>query len=595
MKNISVLVGIFLLCSLAHATHRTATLIMPRSCGTNNARDMAGWEHYINNRWGDGWYGAFAVTPEVTLSFRPERIAQCLFGDAMVTCKNILTISGSQITRRKDDWLADYFGLPTDFKSTIEYTPHISNSIVDVTVWLGCDPYVPGLYLQLQAPLVYTRWDLGLCETLVSTGSNADDPGYFSATAIERAQLTTNFTSFMSGNDAPKVADLTFNSLAHAKMVGHAQRLMRLCDIRTLLGWNALATDDYHLGFNLCFIIPTGNRPSGEFLFEPIIGNGHHWEAGGGLSAHIILWEDMHLEEKAGFYFEATITHLFTTRQQRSFDLRCSNNSRYMLAERMTSTISNGLGVLVDSTVTIPTAQYVQEVTSVANLTTIPVDVAAAVQADLALMLSYTKAKNSWGFGFNFWGRSCETTTVCEHVPFDIDSWALKGDAMVFGFQEGTQTPVALSATQRNATIAHGLDFASLGATTVEQIAAGQQNSNSDNAVSAVADTGGDLVFLPLRTSPSGTTQINTSFEPLLLTKSDIDTDSARTRGQSYKLFSHFTHTITLPTTRPYLSMGAEIEFGQRASSSNTVKPAPSCVNTAVSLWGVWIKTGLAF
>src|SRR3990172_13239088 len=48
---------------------------------------------------------------------------------------------------------------------------------------------------------------------------------------------------------------------------------VRLADIRCALGWNFLLKDDYHLGVDLQCAFPTGNRPKGEFLFEPIDGN----------------------------------------------------------------------------------------------------------------------------------------------------------------------------------------------------------------------------------------------------------------------------------------------------------------------------------
>ncbi len=577
------------------ADRRTSTTIIPHSVSVNAARELAGWENQVNIYSPDGYYGTFAINPEFTLSFRPERIAQCLFGDAIVECKNTFTVSGSRIANRSDtQWLADYFGLPTDFKSHVHIEPRVINALVDLDLFLGLDKWVAGLYLRIHAPLTYTRWDLGMCETCITTGSNANDPGYFNAGGIPRNQLVHNFTAFISGDDAPKAADLTFNKLTQAKMSRTSQQLVRLSDIQIACGWNVLHQERYHVGGNIRMAIPTGNRPIGEFLFEPIIGNSHHWELGGGISIHITLWEDETTEEKAGLYFEGNITHLFTSRQCRSFDLcNKSFNSRYMLAERMTTDIAQNLRGIVDGVPIEPVAQYNREVTTVANLTTIPIDVSISVQADLALMVSYTKAKNSWGFGYGFWGRSCETITLCPLVPFDIASWALKGDAMVFGFErDGLNTPVALSATQSQATINHGLDFEKTGATTATQIAIGKQNLNIDNPAIAIVYG----IFSSLTTTPGGTDPINTSIQPILLTRDDIDINSARTRGHAHKIFSHFTHTIMLEEFHPYLSLGGEIEFGQGASCSKIVNVGEApCVNTALSFWGVWIKGGVAF
>ena len=127
-------------------------------------------------------------------------------------------------------------------------------------------------------------------------------------------------------------------------------------------------------------------------------------------------------------------------------------------------------------------------------------------------------------------------------------------------------------------------------------MAAGKQNPNIDNPFSAVADSNGDGTFNPVRTAPGGSDQIKTSIQPILLTRNDIDINSARTRGRSHKIFSHFSHVIILQNSTPYIGLGAEVEFGQRGACMLTVQPnEPSCVNTALSFWGVWFKGGIAF
>lgn len=594
-----IFTGICFFFATVFADKRVSTTIIPHSLSVNAARELAGWENQVNIYSPDGYYGTFAVNPEITMSFRPERIAQCLFGDSIITCKNMITLTGSRAENRTDmHWLADYFGLPTDFESNVEVRPRVSNAFVDLDFFLGLDKWISGLYFRIHAPIVYTRWDLGLCETFISTGSNVYDPGYFNATGIARAQLANSFTSFISGLDAPKATGLTFHKLTNAKMSCKAERLTQLSDMQLAIGWNVLHQPRYHLGGSVRITIPTGNRPTGEFLFEPLVGNGHHWEVGGGLSTHIIVWENEATQEQAGIYFDCNITHMFSSRQCRSFDL-CSNgfNSRYMLAQRMSPLIEFGLRGVVEGELIEPLVQYEQEVTTVANLTTIPVDVSSSVQADLAFMIGYCKGKNSWGFGYGFWGRSCETICLCPLVPFDLTSWALKGDATAFGFEDNLlNTPIPLSVTQSNATIHHGLNFAKTGATTPALVAAGKKNDKSDNPALAVADSDGDTIFLPVRSTPGGTDQINTSIQPILLTRDDIDIDSARTRGRAHKIFSHFTHRIMSGEPYPYLGIGAEIEFGQSAECVKEISTGKiPCVNTALSFWGVWVKGGVAF
>ena len=53
--------------------------------------------------------------------------------------------SGSRAERQAGDILADYFGLPVDFSSTVNFSPHISNTIIDFDWFQAFDAYLPGL------------------------------------------------------------------------------------------------------------------------------------------------------------------------------------------------------------------------------------------------------------------------------------------------------------------------------------------------------------------------------------------------------------------------------------------------------------------
>src|SRR6185436_1681238 len=119
---------------------------------------------------------------------------------------------------------------------------------------------------------------------------------------------------------------------------------------------------------------PTGNKPEGEFLFEPIVGNGHHWTLGVGFNAHAMLWRSECDDSCFGFYLDANITHLFSTCQRRAFDLCTPGaNSRYMLAQKLGTNTQelNGGSSTSDS-------QFINIFAPVANLTTSKVNVSAS-------------------------------------------------------------------------------------------------------------------------------------------------------------------------------------------------------------------------
>jgi len=582
---------------MLHADKRVTTIIIPQSAAVDAARELAGWENFVNTEEDAATYGVFSINPTYQLSFRPERIVQCFFGDAMLDYKNTFTVAGSRAERFDAHWLADYFGLPPDFASYISFCPEISNALIDVDMFMGLAKHIPGLYLRAHAPIVSTRWRLGMCETLLSTGSQAYDPGYVNAEGIPRSQLMDGFIQFITGHDTPQAAGVRFNRLEHARMSDKKERLTNIADIHISLGWNILQKKKYHLGINLRMVAPTGNRPTGNLLFEPIVGNGHHWELGGGISSHVLLWQDEDTESHAGLYLDLNITHLFASTQCRSFDLCAGHNSRYMLAQRMGIPIADNLRGIVDGEQTTPTFQYQNELTTVANLTTLPITVSVGIQTDLALLLNFSDTQNSWGFGYGFWGKSSDCITIRGLTPFDTEQWALKGDAQVFGFEDDAgQQAVALSATQSTATIRAGKNFPRSGAVTAVQVANGKKNPAIDNPALAVADSDDNGSFVSLLTEADGSNQINTSIQPILLTTDDIDIESARTKSIAHKIFSHYTRTLRIKSFLPYIGFGAEISFGPQAYCPTAIcLKEPESVNTALSYWSIWFKGGVAF
>ncbi len=580
---------------------RVVTFISPRSQSTNAARELVGWEHQVNLYKTEGVYGSFSVTPEITKSFRPERIAQCLFGDDSVECKSKITVSGSQTNNRvpKRDWLADYFGLPTDFKSTVHFRPRVNNFLVDFNFFLGGSTQVYGLYFRIHAPLVYANWNLNMWEQIFTNeqGTNNYPPGYFNDTGIDREHLLNSFTSFVSGAKAPEVSNLIFQKLRYAKMSSCAQSITKLSDIQAAIGLNPWQADWYHVGFNFRLTIPTGNRPQAEFLFEPIIGNGHHWELGVGLSTHICAWQKEETAEELCLYLDANFMHLFKTDQKRSFDLEKKPNSRYMLAQKLGTPVINNLTGQRNNVLVSADAQYQQEVTSLANVTTFDVNASVTIQADLAFLFSYTKDVFIFSFGYGVWKQSCEDITIKNLSTFKENTWALKGDAHTIGFigENGTlplTTPIALSATESKATITTGKNFPTKGSNQVMQIQAAQRNSNVDNKASAFAGSNQRLVASLDNLSEEN--QINTSIQPQFITRDDIDVNSTRTRGTAQKVFTHVNRTWKGSHLTSYVGFGAEVDFGRHPGPTPEVFE-DECINCALSYWGVWLKGGFSF
>jgi len=597
---------IFFSCiSNAHNT-QVLTFIAPRSQGFNTERVVSGWDTVIHCPTQEKLYSTYALSIETTSSFRPERINQCLFGQDIIRrdkndteWKDFLVISGSQTENRnpQKDWLADYFGLPTDFKSIVRFRPRVSNVIIEAQSFFGFNTIKKGLYAELFLPIVYTNWDLNIKEKIQNSGENGYAPGYFNANGVDNKDLLSAFTCFISGNQTPQITNTTFHHLNHGKMKPKSLRAVHCAELRMNIGYDHFIHTMHHVGIKMQLAAPLGNRPHAEYLFEPIVGNQHHWELGLGITAHAVVWENYITDEKVDFFIDATANHLFKSHQRRSFDLKQKPNSRYMLAQKMSPTIINNL--TGDSIPAI--AQFDNEVSSIINLTTYDVNVSVNCQADVALYCSYTKKRNYWTFGYSAWKRGCENISIKNINNFAEKTWSIKGDAQLFGFI-GQQTdpddlpidtPVALSATESAATINYGTNLPKRGVSTdpIEreaQIAIAHKNPRIDGPQPAFAGNNQRLVA-----STNDTTvinQINTSIQPRFISCTDIDINSAASSGFSHKIFTHFNHAIhTYGRADAYIGLGSEIEFGRQAGPPPAIGD-DKCINCALSCWGIWLK-----
>ncbi len=621
-----------------------------RSQGFNAPRELVGWQSLINRYDMDCVYGAFSITPEFTRTFNSYRLAQALFSNALecTGCDNrcsTFLVQGTKVANRDTKALmAENFYLPTDFSSEVTIQPRVENFLVDFNFYLGLDEWCDGLYFRVHTPICHTRWNLEFCENIIAPGVLNYDPGYFNGTlegiypneyGINRGTMLNSFEDYIVDNRAINgVPDVTFNSLNNARISKCPLTKTRLAEVTAAFGWNFINRENGTLGISVRAAAPTGNRPEACFLFEPIVGNGHHWELGGGVNSRWCMWRAADECDDLSFYFDANVTHLFKTRQCRTFDLKCQPLSRYMLAMKFKNDVQNLLAGNVLATAITPNAQFASEYIPVANLTTIPVDVSAALQADLVFKFAYTHANFQFDIGYDFWARTClkihPRGNCCQGV-FSENTWALKGDAFMFGFNEDNTNPnllladtgTALSSTENKATVFGGTNQWPIG---IDGLA-WNQNPGIDNSVAAWNNAVAP-VSQGLFTKISGDatpTQVQTSLQPLFIKETDFDIDGASTRGMSHKVFTHFGYIWKeRQEWQPFLGLGAEVEWGQHddrfscpgcktscvctpcksdsSSCNNTChkndcsdKGGKCCKTIALTQWGVWVKGGVAF
>lgn len=358
------------------------SIFIPRSTGANTARELVGWQNQIHN-------SKFVYSGSIgyARSYQATQLAQYILGN------DILNFSGSQVSNRNSyDIVADYFGLPTDFQGSIYIKPVIANFILDTQLFIPLDYFCNKLYLELHAPLNYTRWSVDYDE-LTSTTTEF-------ATEFPAGYMQNSITSTYQNIKQALFSQNGFGDVQNRKYGNFSCNTLtetRIADIDLILGYDLVRCkdqdyNDHKFSIFAQTVIPTGNKPDPKYIFTPIAGNGKHWEFGVGFFAKLGLWQDG-CNRHLGLFFLGNLTHMFACNQQRSFDL-CKNGmlSRYMLVKEF------------DQSGTAFTGTSMPAI----NFTTRNVSVSVPVKGDLSIKLSYKSKRLNMDLGYNFYGHSTE-------------------------------------------------------------------------------------------------------------------------------------------------------------------------------------------
>lgn len=404
-------------CINDHFKH-TRTAVHFRSQGANTARELVGWQWELNKPEMCENYGVGYLAFEFQRSFKEKDLAEALFGSSS------LRFAGSAITDRlPNELLADYFGLAQDFRGKICFRPRLENYIVDLGLYFGLDCWVQGLYLRFHAPFVHARWTIdsncGNSEVIESGDTNEDGTRkqfpacYMGNNAVDTAK---DIKQALSGN-------FLFGDMQEPWCGGKFDFCRRtrngLADIDVILGYNICNNDCYHVGLFAMAVLPTGKKRLNLYILDPVVGNGKHLELGGGLSSHTVLWSGE--DSNVALFLEGNVTHMFKSRQCRTFDLIDNGPfSRYMLLKEYDT----------DGT----TFTFNNNVISANCFTTREVDVSLSVKGDASLKLAYRWCGFGVDIGYNIYGHSQELIELrCNSCPGPIDrrKFAIKGTAPV--------------------------------------------------------------------------------------------------------------------------------------------------------------------
>ncbi|MFA5074770.1 MAG: hypothetical protein WC436_01565 [Candidatus Babeliales bacterium] len=314
--------------------------------------------------------------------------------DKQSTFKFNLGLSGFYFQSTNGSQMGRYFGVNeknniiVDFANTNDvdvlqgyliHWPAVAAGITNVnlspkTTQLGLDligtcdlsKIIKNLFLKLNVPILYIKNDLRAKFT--PSGYDADED-------------SSVLSKYLSGN----YQDLTTNDrkqvyLEYSKINGSKSKT-GCSDIDLYIGYLARESDSSNIVLKFGVTIPVSNKPKGEFLFEPILGNSGQWAINLGFDGYVNLFEqDKH---KLNLLFDLTYKYLFDNNQKRILSIKGANWGQYYL-----------LGKNGTQDPLIPAANLITQNVKVSGLN--------QIDGDLNLLYNYSNFGAMLGLGLLF-------------------------------------------------------------------------------------------------------------------------------------------------------------------------------------------------
>ena len=140
------------------------------------------------------------------------------------------------------------------------------------------------------------------------------------AGVIPANPTTVSFLDYLSGNVENSDARDKQEPLKYAKIDGASHSSTGIADVEVMLGYTFWFKNRIRKDFHISMIIPTGKTPKGEYLFEPVHGNGHHWGVGVGFDACLTLWDCKDADKSIELLVVGKYKYLFEGREKRTLD-----------------------------------------------------------------------------------------------------------------------------------------------------------------------------------------------------------------------------------------------------------------------------------
>jgi hypothetical protein len=322
---------------------------------------------------------------------------------------------GSQAVQNNEaDLIANYFGVQTVdptkdtpgpnqfnttnglFQSCISFNPH--QSVVGCGLYYlqrlsSCQEHA--VFISINMPIVHVRNFIGFQEVITNPGGYAPTS---SSTGIEILPgYVGSMTAALQGDTVFGTQRFLFGKIPYDSC--RPMTMTRIADLDLRLGYNLMHSDTAHFDGTLGLIVPTGNKPTAEFIFEPVVGNNKHFGLGLGSNFSFQLYECSTRDITVSLQGATENRFLFSNIQPRSYDLLDKQWSRYMW--------------LYPNAQAVPIAGIVPGI----NLLTSNLRVHPHFNFTFNTALFLSTSTMSLELGYNRYARQAETVELCGCCP----------------------------------------------------------------------------------------------------------------------------------------------------------------------------------
>lgn len=277
------------------------------------------------------------------------------------------------------------------------------------------------MYFKASLPIVYVQNNMGMTVAnghtmVIETGNKTVSLQDFLAGRVDNSSLTD-----VSGNDNPNM----LNPLKKAKIDGRRTKT-GASDLDLTLGYKFHQAKNSHFFGHVDCLVPLGNHPRGDYLFEPVIGNGGHVGLGLGIDAGASLWHN----KRSDVTFLATLNYQYLLERNESRTIPVKNAA---LTSVNINSFTHYLALGQNGQVARP-------LEPAANILTRDVSVRPGSTFDGSLAFAFKSSGFTIDLGYNLYFKDKESVKLptFEDGVWGISTSAFDTSSIVTQFNDGT-------------------------------------------------------------------------------------------------------------------------------------------------------------